>query len=422
MRPEPSSWRHPLAATLLLLSPFDLLASLGMDMYLPAVPSMAGALATGPGTIQLTLTVYLVLVGAGQLLFGPLSDRLGRRPVLLGGAAAYALASFGLAAASTPGSFLALRVLQAAGASACLVATFATVRDVYSGRPEASVVYGLLGSMLALVPAAGPLLGALVSAWLGWRGIFAVLGLGMLAAMAAAWRRWPETRRLPAAGLQWRRLLRPLRSRHFRLHTLGYSAAMGSFFVFFSTAPWVLMERHGLSQIAFSALFGTVALAMMLAARSAGRIIPRLGPLATLRVAMACMLAGASLLAVCWGLRPGALAGYVVPMWLVGAGIALAVSAAPNGALEGFDDMAGTATAVYFCLGGLLLGVLGTAAASLLPRDTAWPVVAYAVALPLAVLALSALREGEASATDRDVADRDVADRDGADRIDSAAE
>ena len=77
-----------------MLSPFDLLASLGMDMYLPAVPFMPNALGTTASTIQLTLTTYLVMIGAGQLLFGPLSDRLGRRPVLLGGGLAYVAAKF----------------------------------------------------------------------------------------------------------------------------------------------------------------------------------------------------------------------------------------------------------------------------------------------------------------------------------------
>ena len=90
-----------------------------MDMYLPVVPFMADALGSGAGTIQLTLTAYLVLLGAGQLLFGPLSDRLGRRPVLLGGGIAYIAASFGLTVVSSPELFLSFRVLQACGASAC---------------------------------------------------------------------------------------------------------------------------------------------------------------------------------------------------------------------------------------------------------------------------------------------------------------
>ncbi len=105
MRSKDFSWRYSLPATLLLLSPFDLLASLGMDMYLPVVPFMADALGSGAGTIQLTLTAYLVLLGAGQLLFGPLSDRLGRRPVLLGGGIAYIAASFGLTVVSSPELF-----------------------------------------------------------------------------------------------------------------------------------------------------------------------------------------------------------------------------------------------------------------------------------------------------------------------------
>ncbi len=97
---------------MLLLSPFDLLASLGMDMYLPAVPFMPNALGTTASTIQLTLTTYLVMIGAGQLLFGPLSDRLGRRPVLLGGGLAYVVASMGLALTSSAEVFLGLRFFR----------------------------------------------------------------------------------------------------------------------------------------------------------------------------------------------------------------------------------------------------------------------------------------------------------------------
>ncbi|OFD19180.1 CmlA/FloR family chloramphenicol efflux MFS transporter, partial [Acinetobacter baumannii] len=376
MRSKDFSWRYSLPATLLLLSPFDLLASLGMDMYLPVVPFMADALGSGAGTIQLTLTAYLVLLGAGQLLFGPLSDRLGRRPVLLGGGIAYIAASFGLTVVSSPELFLSFRVLQACGASACLVSTFATVRDIYSGREESNVIYGLLGSMLAMVPAIGPLLGALVDAWLGWRAIFGLLGMAMIGAVIAAWRLWPETRRHRTADLQWSQLLTPVKHLNFWLYTLCYSAGMGSFFVFFSTAPWLMMGRQGLSQLSFSLLFATVAIAMMATARIMGRLIPRWGSLKTLRVGMGCLMAGALLLAVGETLAPVSVLGFIAPMWLVGVGIATAVSVAPNAALRGFDHIAGTATAVYFCLGGLLLGIIGTLIITLLSTGTTWPIIA----------------------------------------------
>lgn len=382
------SWRYSVTASLLLLSPFDLLASLGMDMYLPAVPGMAAALGTNAGAIQLTLTAYLVLIGAGQLLFGPLSDRLGRRPILLSGGLAYAVASFGLALSSSPFVFLALRLVQAAGASACLVATFATVRDVYAGREESSAIYGLLGAMLAMVPALGPLLGALIEAWLGWQAIFAALGLGMAAATVSAWWFWPETRTQREASVRWSQLLLPLQRPHFWQYTLGYSAGMGAFFVYFSTAPWLLMERHGLSQFGFSLLFATVAIVMMAAARAMSRLAPRWGTRRTLQHGLGCLLAGGLLLAAGEALIPQSVWSFIAPMWLVGIGIAAVVSVAPNGALRDFDAIAGTATAVYFCLGGLLLGGMGTLVLMLLPHDTAWPVVAYCTGLPVVLLCL----------------------------------
>lgn len=384
-----TSWRFSPTATALLLSPFNLLAALGMDMYLPVVPRMADALGTGAGAVQLTLTVYLVLLGAGQLLFGPLSDRLGRRPVLLGGGLLFLAASFGLALASSSAAFLALRVAQACGASACMVVAFATVRDLYAGRDEGSAVYGLLGALLAVVPAVGPLLGALVDGWAGWRAIFVLLGAGMLAALAAAWVLWPETRARTATGVRPAALLQPLRSRRFGWYMLGYSAGMGAFFVFFSISPWLMMGRLGLSQVAFSALFATVALSMIASARVVGRMAPRWGMRRSLQGAMACLVAAGLLLGAGELFAPRSVAALIAPMWLAGAGIAAANAVAPNGAMRGFDGIAGTATALFFCLGGVLLGTAGTVAATLLPRDTHWPVVAYCLALPLCVLAVS---------------------------------
>lgn len=389
MRSKNDVWRYSLAATVLLLSPFDLLASLGMDMYLPVVPLMPDVLGTTPEAIQFTLTLYLVVIGAGQLLFGPLSDRLGRRPVLLAGGIVYLVASMGLAVATSVELFLGLRIFQACGASACLVATFATVRDIYAGRDESNVIYGVLGSMLAMVPAAGPLLGALVDMWLGWRAIFVMLGVGMLAACIAAWRLWPETRRERKAEMHWSQLVVPVKRLNFWLYTLCYSAGMGTFFVFFSTAPRLMMGRQEMSQIRFSLLFATVAVAMLGTTRIMARLVRRWGSLNTLRMGMCCLMAGAMLLVVGESWMPLSVSAFIAPMWLMGVGIAMAVSVAPNGALQGFDHIAGAATAVYFCLGGLLLGGTGTAIIVLVPSDTAWPVIIYSLSLAVVVLGLS---------------------------------
>src|SRR5690606_9800288 len=162
-------WAHALPAALLLMAPFDILASLAMDIYLPVVPAMPGILNTTPAMIQLTLSLYMVMLGVGQVVFGPLSDRIGRRPVLLAGGLMFVLASLGAAWSRDAAIFLAFRVLQAVGASASMVAMFATVRDVYAHRSEGVVIYGLLSSMLAFVPALGPIAGALIADHFGWR-------------------------------------------------------------------------------------------------------------------------------------------------------------------------------------------------------------------------------------------------------------
>ncbi|ABQ69735.1 hypothetical protein Swit_3389 [Rhizorhabdus wittichii RW1] len=225
-------WAYTLPAALLLMAPFDILASLAMDIYLPVVPSMPGILNTTPSVIQLTLSLYMVMLGVGQVVFGPISDRIGRRPVLLTGAALFTLASLAAGWSSTAPAFVGFRLLQAIGASAAMVATFATVRDVYGNRPEGVVIYGLFSSMLAFVPALGPIAGALIGTSLGWQAIFITLaGLAFLALLNAMFR-WHETQ--PEDQAKMRRPVWPIFvSPAFWVYTLGFSAAMGTFFTFF---------------------------------------------------------------------------------------------------------------------------------------------------------------------------------------------
>jgi len=292
--PKIQRWSYSVPAAMLLMAPFDILTSLAMDIYLPIVPVMPEALGTSPEVIQLTLSLYMLVLGAGQIVFGPISDIVGRRPVLLGGTALFAASSFLLAGTSAAPLFVAWRLLQAVGASAALVATFATVRDVYAGRPESSTIYSLLGSILSFVPALGPIAGALIADRFGWRAIFLVIGLLSVAALFNAGMRWHETRPAATAKIA----LRPiLKSFPFWVYTLGFSTAMGAFFVFFSTAPRILIDRAGFSGIGFSVAFATVALAMIVTAPFAKSFVMRWGIAGSLARGMATLLLGAVLLA-----------------------------------------------------------------------------------------------------------------------------
>jgi DHA1 family florfenicol/chloramphenicol resistance protein-like MFS transporter len=387
--PKKPTWTTSLPAAMVLMAPFDILASLAMDIYLPIVPAMPEILKTSPDVIQLTLSLYMICLGLGQIVFGPISDRIGRRPVLIGGALLFAGASVLLACTSLAMVFVALRVVQAIGASAVLVATFATVRDVYAQRPESAVIYGLFSSMLAFVPALGPIAGALIAENLGWRAIFLTLGGLAITATLNAWPRWHETR--PLNGDIRPMAFRPILSSFaFWAYTLGFSAAMGTFFVFFSTAPRVLMDRAGFSQFGFSLAFATAALVMIVTTRFARRFIASWGIAGSAIRGMAMLLLGAALLAAGQLFAAPSFATFVLPMWVVAVGIVFTVSVTANGALEAFGDVAGTAVALYFCIQSLVVGILGTLFVLRLGGDTAWPLVGYCSVM--ATLTLSALR------------------------------
>lgn len=152
-----------------------------------------------------------------------------------------------------------------------------------------------------------------------------------------------------------------------------------------------MMGRQSLSSLLFSMIFATVAIAMMIAARMMGNLIPVWGNFKVMRIAMGCLILGGVMLIISELLFPSWVSGFIAPMWIIGIGIAMSVSIAPNGALQGFDEIAGTATTVYFCLGGIILGSIGTIIISIFPVGTSWPIVTFCFILAAIVIVLSSI-------------------------------
>ncbi|MBA4787044.1 MAG: multidrug effflux MFS transporter [Brevundimonas sp.] len=385
-------WAHALPTAILLMAPFDLLASLAMDIYLPVTPAMPAALQADPPVIQLTLSVYLLGLGLGQVIFGPLSDRFGRRPVLLSGALTFAVTSGLLAMAASGWAFVVLRLAQAMGAAAMLVATFATVRDVYGDKPESVRIYGLFSAMLAFVPAFGPVLGALVSAQLSWRAIFWFLAALTLPPLMHALWRWTETR--PLGEVSRPRPGPILRSRAFQIYTLAFGAAMGSFFVYLSTAPRILVERVGLSGLEFSLAFASTAFVMIVASHAARPCLDRWGVAGAVQRGMGLLLASALCFGASAAFGEASIGSVILPSWIMAVGIVLTVSVSANGALKAFGDQAGLAVALYFAGQSLIVSLVGTLAVILFNGSTVWPLAAYTLTLPtLVLLGLNASRK-----------------------------
>jgi len=345
-RPRPALW---LLVAMTGLGPFT------MQILIPALPRMAADLRVPYGVAQLTLTFYLLGVALGQLLYGPLADRYGRRPVLLWAFALYLVAS--ALSALAPGiAWLSVgRVAQAAGACAGMVLGRAIIRDVWP-REEAASRIGYVVMAMTIAPMVAPMAGALIEERLGWRAAMLACLLFGAPLILAVWRRLPETLRDPqplpglrGLGLAYMSLLRL--PAFLWIGAVG-AASTGVFFVFMAGAPRVA-EALGHSPRDYAAAF--VAVSVLFAAGSwmAGRYSSRLGVARMLSAGLAIILAGALVMVAVQLLLPRTLMGFMLPMGLVALGNGISLPSAVAAAISVRPERAGTASGL---LGAMQMG------------------------------------------------------------------
>ena len=224
-----------------LIFTFVICGTLSLHIFVPALPAAARDLGVSAGTIQLTLTVYVLGLAVGQLAYGPLSDRFGRRPMLLAGLLLYVAGSIAAGLAPDVRTLIAARVVQALGGCSGLVLGRAVIRDV-SEPAEAAGRLAWLNMFMSAAPAAASVAGGLLSAWVDWRLIFALLATIGLLTLGAAVVTLPETTaaigRGGNAGLL-RNYARLLRLPAFRVYALAGACATTSFYAFLAAAPFI---------------------------------------------------------------------------------------------------------------------------------------------------------------------------------------
>jgi DHA1 family bicyclomycin/chloramphenicol resistance-like MFS transporter len=269
--------------------------TLGMHLIIPALPDTARALGVSAGTVQLTITLYLIGLAIGQLLYGPVSDRFGRRPVLLGGLALFTLAGIATTAAPNAWTLVIARVLQSIGACSGLVLGRAMVRDSATAD-RAAAQLAMLTLVMSAAPAIAPVLGGYAAAWFGWRAAFALLAVIGAITLACAVLLLPETNSLQSSARASMLLgsLRLFRSRAFCGYVLGGACTTTSFYAFMAASPFILVnllhqptERVGLYYLL---LMAGVAAGGLSANRLAGRVRPQ----TALRIANSFAIAGAA--------------------------------------------------------------------------------------------------------------------------------
>ncbi|RKQ96906.1 DHA1 family bicyclomycin/chloramphenicol resistance-like MFS transporter/DHA1 family florfenicol/chloramphenicol resistance protein-like MFS transporter [Kushneria sinocarnis] len=376
-----------------LLIAFVMMTPIGVDIYLPSLPDMARSLGYSMAALQITVTLFLFTVGVGQVLIGPLSDRFGRRPVALGGLLAFVLgAGLGMMLENLA-LLYAARVLQGLGACSTTVVAFAAVRDRFTPERGAHL-YSYLNGALCAIPALAPALGGVLATSLGWRSNFLFMVLFGLLVGVASLAGFPETldtQQRSREPLYRRARYAPmLRSLRFWWCALIALAGMSMVFVYVTSAPVVLVERLGYSQLGFSAWFGGNALLNVLSFLTAPVVIRRYGRLATVQLGVAVMVVSGvmQLLADQW-LAVSALA-FMAPVAVLTIGFSLALGATVSLALEPFADRAGTAAALI----GLFQLSGGAALSTLLVNSLLSPALAMAAVglLLVAPLLLAAPR------------------------------
>jgi DHA1 family bicyclomycin/chloramphenicol resistance-like MFS transporter len=359
-------------------------SSLSLNILVPAIPSMVTRFATDPSNVQLTVSLYLTGLAVSQLVFGPLSDRFGRRPVVLAGLALASIASTFAIFASTIASLVAWRVTQSLGASTGQVIGRAIIRDLYERERAASMI-GLVTSVVVLMPMAAPMIGGTLDTLFGWESIFifsACLAGGIFIWAAIA---LPETRVKAAAKSGRKQFASDLRGLAESPVFFGYAlcAGFGSapFFCFLGGAPYVAVTMLGRTSAEYGAWFFLPSIGFMSGNFLVSRLTVRFGIDALIWWGIALTVIGCLASAALYVALPGwEMATIFLPQIVVGIGNGLLLPTAIAGAVSIRPQVAGTASGMT----GFVQMMIGAAGAQLSGQVLA----GASTAMPLLLLML----------------------------------
>lgn len=364
--------RQAFPAWLLLLGGLTAIAPLSIDMYLPAFLVIAEGLGTQRAAVERTLPVFLAGLALAQLVYGPLSDRYGRRPPLFAGLMIYVIGSTGCAVAADIDGLTVWRLVQALGGGVGLVVARAVIRDRFNPHTSARAISKLM-LVMGLAPILAPLAGGWMLALGSWRGIFVVQAAFGAILLVWAWRAMAETR--PAHAVQSIRVSKVLRTyarlladRHLMLPAASGAFAMAGMFAYIAGSPFVMIGLYGVDERSYGLLFGLNAFGLIAASQLNGRWLSRQAPLDVLRRTLWLpAAAGVALLAMALAGTPplallvAGLFAYIASLGAISPNTGAIAMAGQGRAAGAASAMLGTLTYAAGMVAGLALGLFETA-------------------------------------------------------------
>ncbi|AUH34101.1 multidrug effflux MFS transporter [Paracoccus tegillarcae] len=359
--------RDPLFRMALVLGVLSAVGPFAIDMYLPAMPQVAADLGTTEAGAALTLTSYFIVFGLAQMIYGPMSDAIGRRTPMIIGVTIFLVATIGAALAPDIGWLIAARAGQGLGAATLMAVPRAVIRDKATG-PAAAKMMAAIMIVIAVSPMLAPLTGSMVMLWGGWREIFVVLAIAALVSLCLILFVLPETlapesRRPVRVAPLLRGAKRLLSDRRFMGLTMIGGFGMASFFVFLSSASFVYTRQYGLSPTGFSLAFAVNAIGFFTASQFAGYLAERYGMERVISLAITGFAGFALLLtAVVW-LGVDHLPVVMAGLFLANACLGLVMPTAMVMSLDPHPDIAGLASSlggtIQMLTGGIMIALTG---------------------------------------------------------------
>ena len=393
--PLPAPSRPSAHGLIIVLGALTAVAPLATDMYVPGFPALGRALHASSSAVQLTMTAFLAGLVVGQLIIGPISDGIGRRKLLIGGATGFTLFSIACAIAPNIAVLTSARFLQGVTGAAGMVLARAVLTDRFHGA-ELPRYFALLSQIMSVAPIAAPIIGGAILSFSTWRTVFVVLTAMGIALLLGVLRKVPESlpperRQRNGVGSTFHAMGRLLRHRAFMGYVLVLAFASAALFTYIAGSSFVFEDIHGVSASTYSLIFATNALGMLIAGAIFSRLSPRTRLNTLLTAGVALTSAGAAAQVLLRLTLGETLAGTWITLFITVGGIGLILPASMTIGQALTRQAPGAASAL---LGGLqfLLGALASPLVGLFGTTSSLPMATIMlIAMACALIALFGL-------------------------------